>query len=167
ESELFGYEKGAFTDANRSKPGLLEEGDKGTIFFDEIGDMDPILQKKLLRVLEEKSFRRLGGLKKIYADFRVIAAPNQHLERLVSEGKFREDLFYRLNMMPVFLPPLRDRENDVIKLAKYFIARFNTEYRKSVEGLSLDAESLLINYPWPGNVRELQHVIEKAVILTD
>lgn len=167
ESELFGYEKGAFTDANRSKPGLLEEADKGTIFFDEIGDMDPILQKKLLRVLEEKSFRRLGGLKKIYADFRVIAATNQQLERLVSEGKFREDLFYRLNMMPVFLPPLRDRKNDVIKLARYFTVRFNREYRKSVEGLSHDAESLLINYPWPGNVRELKNVIERIMIVNN
>ncbi len=105
ESELFGYEKGAFTDANRSKPGLLEEADKGTIFFDEIGDMDLILQKKILRVLEEKSFRRLGGLKKVYADFRIIASTNRNLEAQVSEGKFREDLYYRLNVMPFFLPP--------------------------------------------------------------
>ena len=144
ESELFGYEKGAFTDANRLKPGLLEEADKGTIFFDEIGDMDSILQKKILRVLEEKSFRRLGGLKKVHADFRIIAATNKKLESLVSDGKFREDLFYRLNVMLIFLPPLREREKDVLLLAKFFIDRFNKEYRKKTERLSTEVESLII-----------------------
>ena len=167
ESELFGYEKGAFTDANRLKPGLLEEADKGTIFFDEIGDMDSILQKKILRVLEEKSFRRLGGLKKVHADFRIIAATNKKLESLVSDGKFREDLFYRLNVMLIFLPPLREREKDVLLLAKFFIDRFNKEYRKKTERLSTEVESLLIRYPWPGNVRELKNVIERIMILND
>ncbi|MEW6374855.1 MAG: sigma-54 dependent transcriptional regulator [Thermodesulfobacteriota bacterium] len=167
ESELFGYEKGAFTDANRSKPGLLEEADKGTIFFDEIGDMDLILQKKILRVLEEKSFRRLGGLKKVYADFRIIASTNRNLETLVSEVKFREDLYYRLNVMPIFLPPLREREEDVLLLAKFFIAKFNKEYRKKVEGLSPEAESFLARHPWPGNVRELKNVIERIMIVNE
>jgi len=167
ESELFGYEKGAFTDANRSKPGLLEEADKGTIFFDEIGDMDLILQKKILRVLEEKSFRRLGGLKKVYADFRVIASTNRNLEALVPQGKFREDLYYRLNVMPFFLPPLREREKDALLLAKFFISKFNKEYRKKVEGLSPKAESLLVSYPWPGNVRELRNLIERIMIVND
>lgn len=167
ESELFGYEKGAFTDANRSKPGLLEEADKGIIFFDEIGDMDLSLQKKILRALEEKSFRRLGGLKKIHADFGIIASTNRNLEALIAEGKFREDLYYRLNVMPFFLPPLREREKDALLLAKYFIAKFNKEYRKKVESLSPKAESLLVSYPWPGNVRELKNVIERIMIVYD
>jgi len=167
ESEMFGYEKGAFTDANRSKPGLFEESDKGTIFFDEIGDMDPVLQKKMLRVLEEKSFRRLGSLKKIHAAFRIIAATNKGLEGLVSEGKFREDLYYRLNVMPIFLPPLKSREEDTLLLAKYFIARFNKAYRKNVEGISPEAEALLMSYPWPGNVRELRNVVERIMIVND
>jgi two-component system response regulator AtoC len=167
ESELFGYEKGAFTDANRSKPGLLEEADKGTIFFDEIGDMDLILQKKILRVLEEKSFRRLGSLKKIHSDFRVIASTNRNLEALVSEGMFREDLYYRLNVMPIFLPPLKEREGDAALLAKFFIAKFNKEYRKKVEGLSPEVESLLVQYPWPGNIRELKNVIERIMIVNN
>jgi len=167
ESELFGYEKGAFTDANRSKPGLLEEADKGTIFFDEIGDMDLSLQKKILRVLEEKSFRRLGGLKKIHADFGIIASTNRNLEALIAEGKFREDLYYRLNVMPIFLPPLRERGKDAHLLSKFFIAKFNKEYRKKVEGLSPEAESFFIRYPWPGNVRELKNVIERIMIVYD
>lgn len=167
ESELLGYEKGAFTDANRSKPGLLEEADKGTIFFDEIGDMDLILQKKLLRVLEEKSFRRLGGLKKIHTDFQIIAATSRNLENLISEGIFREDLYYRLNVMPIFLPPLMERGNDAILLIKFFIAKFNKEYRKKVENLSPEIEPLLLSYPWPGNVRELRNVIERIMILND
>lgn len=167
ESELFGYEKGAFTDANRSKPGLLEEADKGTIFFDEIGDMDLILQKKVLRVLEEKSFRRLGGLKKIHADFQIIAATSRNLENLISEGKFRKDLYYRLNVMPVFLPPLREREKDTILLVKFFTAKFNKEYRKKIESVSPEVESLLLQYQWPGNVRELRNVIERIMIVND
>lgn len=167
ESELFGYEKGAFTDANRSKPGLLEEADKGTIFFDEIGDMDLTLQKKILRVLEEKSYRPLGGLKRIHSDFQTVAATNRDLERLISQNKFREDLYYRLNVMPIFLPPLRERGNDAILLANYFIAKFNRAYKKKVENLSPEVESLLLQYPWPGNVRELRNVIERVMIVND
>jgi two-component system response regulator AtoC len=167
ESELFGYEKGAFTDANRSKPGLLEEADKGTIFFDEIGDMDLTLQKKILRVLEEKSFRPLGGLKRIHSDFQTVAATNRDLERLISQDKFREDLYYRLNVMPIFLPPLRERGNDAILLANYFIAKFNRAYKKKVENLSPEVESLLLHYRWPGNVRELRNLIERIMIVND
>lgn len=167
ESELFGYEKGAFTDANRSKPGLLEEADKGTIFFDEIGDMELILQKKILRVLEEKSFRRLGSLKKVHSDFKIIASTNRNLETLISEGMFREDLYYRLNVMPIFLPPLRERERDAALLTKFFIAKFNKEYKRMVEGLSPEVEPLLVQYPWPGNVRELKNVIERIMIVND
>lgn len=167
ESEMFGYEKGAFTDANRSKPGLFEESDKGTLFLDEIGDMDPVLQKKMLRVLEEKTFRRVGGLRPIHVDFRLIAATNKNLESMVSEGKFREDLYYRLNVMPVVLPPLKEREEDVLLLSKYFIAKFNKAYRKRVEYISKQAQGLLINYAWPGNVRELRNAIERIMIVHD
>jgi DNA-binding NtrC family response regulator len=167
ESEMFGYEKGAFTDANRSKPGLLEESDKGTLFLDEIGDMDPVLQKKMLRVLEEKSFRRVGGLRPIHVDFRLIAATNKNLEAMVSKGMFREDLYYRLNVMPVVLPPLKDRENDSLLLAEYFIAKFNKAYRKKVKHISGQAQALLVNYQWPGNVRELRNVIERVMIVND
>jgi DNA-binding NtrC family response regulator len=165
ESEMFGYEKGAFTDANRSKPGLFEESDKGTLFLDEIGDMDPVLQKKMLRVLEEKSFRRVGGLRPIHVDFRLIAATNKNLETMASNGMFREDLYYRLNVMPVVLPPLKDRENDSLLLAEHFIVRFNKAYRKKVKGISEQAQALLLNYPWPGNVRELRNVIERIMIV--
>jgi DNA-binding NtrC family response regulator len=167
ESELFGYEKGAFTDANQSKPGLIEEADKGTLFFDEIGDTDLNLQKKLLRVLEEKSFRRLGGLKKIQVDFQIITATNKNLETLVSQGIFREDLYYRLQVMPVVLPPLRERDRDVVLIAKYFLDHFNKKFKKNVLSLSPPAEDILLKYPWPGNVRELKNVIERIVIAND
>lgn len=168
ESELFGYEKGAFTDANHSKPGLLEEADKGTILFDEIGDMDLSLQKKLLRVLEEKSFRRLGGLRKIQVDFQIIAATNKNLEALVSEGRFREDLYYRLQVIPIWLPPLRERDRDAILLSKYFLQYFNKKFkRKNLPSLSPQAEDIILNYSWPGNVRELKNVIERVVIAND
>ena len=167
ESEMFGYEKGAFTDASRSKPGLLEESDGGTLFLDEIGDMEPVLQKKMLRVLEEKTFRRVGGLNKIRVDFKIIAATNKNLEAMVSEETFREDLYYRLNVMPIILPPLRERENDVLLLAKYFIAKFNRAYRKNVERISEEAQTLLMNYSWPGNVRELRNMIERIMIVND
>jgi two-component system, NtrC family, response regulator AtoC len=167
ESELFGYEKGAFTDANQSKPGLIEEADKGTIFFDEIGDMDLNLQKKLLRVLEERSFRRLGGLKKIQVDFQIITATNKNLEALISQGIFREDLYYRLQVMPVVLPPLRERDRDVVLIAKYFLDHFNKKFKKNVLSLSPTAADILLKYPWPGNVRELKNVIERIVIAND
>lgn len=167
ESELFGYEKGAFTDANQSKPGLIEEADKGTLFFDEIGDMDVNLQKKLLRVLEEKSFRRLGGLKKIQVDFQIITATNKKLEELVSQGRFRADLFYRLQVMPITLPPLRERGRDAVLIAKYFVDQFNKKFRKNVMSFSAPAEEVLLKYPWPGNVRELRNVIERIVIAND
>lgn len=167
ESEMFGYEKGAFTDANRAKPGLLEEANKGTIFFDEIGDMDLVLQKKILRVLEERSFRRLGSLKTTKADFQVLAATNRNIENLISEGAFRKDLFYRLNVMPIFLPSLRERGDDIILLMKYFIEKFNREYKKKVRDISPQVVPLLCNYSWPGNVRELRNVIERIMIVNE
>lgn len=167
ESELFGYEKGAFTDAKRSKPGLLAEADDGTLFFDEIGDMEPALQKKVLRVLEEKCFRPLGSLNRVHANFQVVAATNRNLAEMVASGRFREDLYYRLNVMPISLPPLRERGGDAVLLAKYFVSRFNKEYRKKIEGLSHEVESILVRYPWPGNVRELRNVIERIMIVTD
>ena len=167
ESEVFGYEKGAFTGADRSKPGLLEEAHRGIMFFDEIGEMDLPIQKKMLRVLEEKSFRRLGGVKKITTDFQIISATNQKLEDLVAAGKFRGELFYRLNIMPIFLPPLREREGDIELLSKFFVSKFNKEYRKKVKNFSDEAISMLNGYPWPGNVRELRNVIERILIVQD
>lgn len=167
ESELFGYESGAFTDARRSKPGLLAEADEGTVFFDEIGDMDPVLQKKILRVLEEKSFRPLGSLTRIQVNFQVVAATNRNLEQLMAAGRFRDDLYYRLNVMPISLPPLRERGDDAVLLARYFVSVFNKEYRKNVEGLSHKVESVLARYAWPGNVRELKNVIERIMIVFD
>jgi DNA-binding NtrC family response regulator len=167
ESELFGHERGAFTDARQQKRGLLETGDGGTVFLDEIGEMTPGLQAKLLRFLEEKAFKRVGGLADIRVDVRVIAATNRNLEEEVKAGKFREDLFYRLQVMPVVLPPLRERRGDIPLLAAYYIDRFNREFRKRVRGLSSAATRLVEQYTWPGNVRELRNAIERAMLLTD
>ena len=167
ESELFGHERGAFTDARQQKRGLFETADRGTIFLDEIGEMTPALQSKLLRFLEEKTFKRVGGLSDVRVDVRVIAATNRHLEDEVKAGKFREDLFYRLQVMPILLPPLRERRGDVSLLANYFIDRFNREFRKRVRGLSPAAAEVLQQYQWPGNIRELRNAIERAMLLID
>jgi transcriptional regulator with PAS, ATPase and Fis domain len=167
ESELFGHERGAFTDARQQKKGLFETADGGTVFLDEIGEMTPGLQAKLLRFLEEKTFKRVGGLGDIRVDVRVIAATNRDLEREVKAGRFREDLFYRLQVMPIGLPALRERRGDVALLASFYIDRFNREFRKRVRGLSDAAASQLDQYAWPGNVRELKNAIERAMLLVD
>jgi two-component system, NtrC family, response regulator AtoC len=167
ESELFGHERGAFTDARQQKRGLLETADGGTVFLDEIGEMTPGLQAKLLRFLEEKTFKRVGGLADIRVDVRVIAATNRHLEDEVSHGKFREDLFYRLQVMPIALPPLRERRGDIPLLAAYYIDVFNREFKRHVRGLSADATTMLEQYQWPGNIRELRNAIERAMLLVE
>jgi two-component system, NtrC family, response regulator AtoC len=167
ESELFGHERGAFTDARQQKRGLFETADGGTVFLDEIGEMTASLQAKLLRFLEEKTFKRVGGLADMRVDVRVIAATNRDLEGEVKAGKFREDLFYRLQVMPIRLPPLRERRGDIPLLANYFIDRFNGEFRKRVRGLSPAATDVLQHYAWPGNVRELRNAIERAMLLID
>jgi len=167
ESELFGHERGAFTDARQQKRGLLESADGGTVFLDEIGEMAPNLQAKLLRFLEEKMFKRVGGSADVQVDVRVIAATNRNLEERVRDGLFRDDLYYRLNVLPVKLPPLRDRADDIPVLAKYFIDVFNREFRKQVTGVSADVLEALQHYPWPGNVRELRNAVERAVLLVD
>lgn len=165
ESELFGYEKGAFTDAKGTKKGLLELADGGSIFFDEIGDMGMTLQPKLLRVLDEQRFRRVGGVRDISVDVRVITATNKDLKALINQGRFREDLYYRLKVMTIDIPPLRERREDIIPLAEWFIKENERTMGKDVEGLTKEAEGILINYPWPGNIRELKNIIERAVIL--
>jgi len=167
ESELFGHERGAFTDARQQKRGLLETADGGTVFLDEIGEMTPGLQSKLLRFLEEKTFKRVGGLADVRVDVRVVAATNRDLDKDVKAGKFREDLFYRLQVMPIVLPPLRERRGDVLLLANFYIDQFNREFRKKIHGLSPAAVSLLEQYQWPGNVRELRNAIERAMLLVD
>jgi DNA-binding NtrC family response regulator len=167
ESELFGHERGAFTDARQQKIGLLESADGGTVFLDEIGEMVPALQAKLLRVLEEKAFKRVGGSADVHVDVRVIAATNRDLEDAVKQGRFREDLYYRLNVMQVTLPPLRDRASDVPLLVNYYIDVFNREFRKQVRGVTPQALELLKAYRWPGNVRELRNAVERAMLLTD
>ena len=167
ESELFGHERGAFTDARQQKRGLFETADGGTIFLDEIGEMTPGLQSKLLRFLEEKAFKRVGGLADVRVDVRVVAATNRDLEEEVRSGRFREDLFYRLQVMPIPLPPLRERRGDIPLLANHYIDRFNREFRKRVRGMSPAAAALLEQYQWPGNVRELRNAIERAMLLID
>lgn len=166
EAELFGYEKGAFTGAVVSKPGKFELADRGTLFLDEIGDLSISLQAKLLRILQEQSFERLGGTKTIKVDVRIIAATNRDLEDMVKKGLFREDLYWRLNVVPVFLPPLRERKEDIPVLIEYFLKRFNREYGKKVSFTS-EALERLINYSWPGNIRELENTIERMVILAE
>jgi two-component system response regulator AtoC len=167
ESELFGHERGAFTDARQQKRGLLETADGGTVFLDEIGEMTTGLQSKLLRFLEEKTFKRVGGLADVRVDVRVVAATNRDLEKDVKAEKFREDLFYRLQVMPIVLPPLRERKGDLLLLANFYIDQFNREFRKKIRGLSPAAGSLLEQYQWPGNVRELRNAIERAMLLVD
>jgi two-component system, NtrC family, response regulator PilR len=165
ESELFGHMRGAFTGADANKKGLLEVAERGTIFLDEIGEMSAVMQVKLLRVLQERRFRRVGGLEELQADIRVIAATNQDLTRLTSEGRFREDLYYRINVIPIVLPPLRDRREDVPLLAEHFLAKYAEQMGKAITGISRTAMDLLIGHDWPGNIRELENVIERAVAL--
>ncbi|MEO8682512.1 MAG: sigma-54 dependent transcriptional regulator [Vicinamibacterales bacterium] len=167
ESELFGHERGAFTGADRQKRGLLESADGGTVFLDEIGEMLPLLQAKLLRFLEEKTFKRVGGSTDVKVDVRVIAATNRSLQEEVKKEKFREDLFYRLNVMPVNLPPLRERCEDIPLLLDHYIGIFNAEFRKRIRGVSPEALAALKAYSWPGNVRELRNAVERAMLLTD
>ncbi|HEV3308751.1 MAG TPA: sigma-54 dependent transcriptional regulator [Candidatus Sulfotelmatobacter sp.] len=165
ESELFGYEKGAFTGANTSKPGKFELADKGTLFLDEIGDVPPVTQVKLLRVLQEREFERLGGTKTVKVDVRLIAATNRDLREALEQGTFREDLYYRLNVVPIDIAPLRQRKEDIPDLANLFISRFSGDSGKPVEGITREAMQVLVNYHWPGNVRELQNIIERACAL--
>jgi DNA-binding NtrC family response regulator len=167
ESELFGHERGAFTDARQQKRGLLESSDGGTVFLDEIGEMAPQLQAKLLRFLEEKAFKRVGGVADIRVDVRVIAATNRNLEDDVKKGRFREDLYYRLNVVPIVLPPLRTRAEDVPALVHYFVDAYNQEFRKRVRGVTDDAMRKLKAYGWPGNIRELRNAIERAMLLAE
>jgi len=165
ESELFGHEKGAFTDAKATKKGLFELADGGTVFLDEIGDMEMGMQAKLLRFLEERTFRRIGGSKMIPVDVRIISATNKDLLKAIEDKSFRNDLYYRLQVIPIFLPPLRERKEDILVMANYFLQIFNREFHKNVTGVSKTAEKMLLGYHWPGNVRELRNVIERAIIL--
>ncbi len=166
ESELFGFEKGAFTGAVASKPGKFELADKGTLFLDEIGDVPPVTQVKLLRVLQEREFERLGGTKTVKVDVRLIAATNRDLREALEQGTFREDLYYRLNVVPIDIAPLRERREDIPDLANLFVTRFAGDSGKVIEGITPEAMQILANYHWPGNVRELQNVIERACALT-
>jgi two-component system, NtrC family, response regulator AtoC len=165
ESELFGHEKGAFTDAKTSKKGLFELADGGTVFLDEIGDMEVGMQAKLLRFLEDRTFRRIGGAKVIPVDVRIISATNKDLLKAIEEKVFRNDLYYRLQVIPIFLPSLRERKEDIIVLVNHFMETFAREFNKPIKGISSMAEKLLVEYNWPGNIRELKNVIERAIIL--
>lgn len=167
ESELFGYEKGAFTDAKQQKRGLVELADEGTLFLDEISTLDIALQAKLLRFLETGTFKRVGGLRDVEVDLRVVAATNQDLEVLCRQEKFRKDLFYRLNVCPIYLPTLAERKDDILPLARHFIVHYNQKFNKAIQGLEPDAERLFLRYSWPGNVRELRNAIERAMIFED
>jgi DNA-binding NtrC family response regulator len=167
ETELFGYDKGAFTDAKTMKKGLFEMADGGTVFLDEISEMHINMQSKFLRVLEDQTFRRVGGVKDLSVDVQVVASTNRNLEQAVREGKFREDLFYRLAVVPIQIPPLRDRTEDIPLLIDHFIRNYNFQFRKHVEGITPEGLKLLMNYSWPGNVRELKNAIERAMILAD
>ncbi len=165
ESELFGYEKGAFTDAKGKKRGLLEKADGGTLFLDEIGEMSMSLQAKLLRLIENKRFRRLGSTEDINVDIRIIAATNIDLNKAIEENKFRKDLYYRLNVLRIEVPPLRKRKDDILVLAAYFLDHFSQKFSKQIKDFSDEAKELMLNYNWPGNVRELKNSIERIVIL--
>jgi transcriptional regulator with PAS, ATPase and Fis domain len=167
ESELFGYEKGAFTDAKAQKRGIFELADRGTLFLDEIGEIPLMLQAKLLRVLEEQSFRRLGGLKDIQLNLRVIAATNRNLRDQVTAGHFRQDLYFRLNVIHVTIPALRERRDDIVPLARFFVNHYNQKFKRQIEGITPEAARLLLDHDWPGNVRELRNAIERAMILEE
>src|SRR3954454_10023015 len=167
ESELFGYEKGAFTDARSQKRGIFELADKGTLFLDEIGEIPLLLQAQLLRVLEAQSFRRLGGLKDIQLDLRVLAATNKNLREAVKEGAVRQDLYFRLNVIQILIPALRERPEDVLPLTRFFIEHYNRKFKRSIEAVSDDAARLMLAHDWPGNVRELRNAVERAMILEE
>jgi transcriptional regulator with PAS, ATPase and Fis domain len=167
ESELFGYEAGAFTDAKRPKRGLIELAHGGTVFLDEIGEMHPALQAKILQVLEEKTFRRVGGTKSLEVDTRIIAATNRDLKAAVESGAFRQDLYYRLNVINILLPTLHERNADVMPLIEHYIHHYSRELRKPVKTVSDEARELLVRYDWPGNVRELLNTVERIMILED
>jgi transcriptional regulator with PAS, ATPase and Fis domain len=166
ESELFGYEKGAFTGATTSKPGKFELADKGTLFLDEIGDVPPAIQVKLLRVLQERQFERLGGTKTIKVDVRLVAATNRDLRAALEDGTFREDLYYRLNVVPIDIAPLREHKEDIPELVNLFLSRFAQDSGKKLSGISPQALKMLMDYHWPGNVRELQNILERASALS-
>jgi two-component system response regulator AtoC len=167
ESELFGYEKGAFTDARASKAGILEIASGGSIFLDEIGEMPMPVQAKLLRVLEDQCFRRLGGVRDIQVDVRVVAATNRKLSEAIEEGRFRLDLYYRLNVIQVVLPALRERREDILPLTEHFIRIYNAKFKRSIQGISHQAVAALMSHSWPGNVRELRNVVERAMVLEE
>ncbi len=167
EAEFFGYEKGAFTGANRGREGFFELSDGGTLFFDEIGEMEVTLQAKLLRAIETKRFYRIGGRREIESDVRIITATNRDLRKMVKEGRFREDLYYRLNVVEIHIPPLRERKEDILPLAEHFLRHFSRKYSRDVEGFTKRAQRELLEYPWPGNVRELKNVVERAVLFTE
>src|SRR5881398_2507571 len=167
ESELFGHEKGAFTGADKQRIGRFEQADGGTLFLDEIGDMSPSTQAKILRVLQEHEFERLGGTRTLRVDVRLVAATNRDLAGMVSSGQFREDLYYRLNVVSIEMPPLRERKDDIVPLANAFIQRFSAELKKKIDGLEPDAQKLLMRYNWPGNIRELENTIERAILLAE
>jgi transcriptional regulator with GAF, ATPase, and Fis domain len=167
ESELFGHERGAFTGADRQKRGLIEMADGGTVFLDEIGEMVPLLQAKLLRFLEEKAFKRVGGSTDIRVDVRVIAATNRDLTEEVKKGHFRSDLYYRLNVVPIQLPALRQRPGDIPRLVHFYVDLYNTEFRKKIKQVTSAAMARLQAYDWPGNVRELRNAVERAMLLAD
>src|SRR5437762_2445152 len=167
ESELFGHEKGAFTGADKQRIGRFEQADGGSLFLDEVGDMSPNTQAKILRVLQEHEFERLGGTRTLRVDVRVITATNRNLASMVAAGLFREDLYYRLNVVSIDMPPLRERKDDIEQLAKFFLRRFAGELKKRIDGLSPDALKLLMRYNWPGNIRELENSIERAVLLAE
>ena len=165
ESELFGHMRGSFTGADANKKGLLEVAERGTVFLDEIGEMSAVMQVKLLRVLQERKFRRVGGLEELQADIRVIAATNQDLTKAIAEGRFREDLYYRINVIPISLPPLRERREDIPLIAEHFMVKYSEQMEKEITGISHDAMDLLVHHDWPGNIRELENVMERAVAL--
>ncbi len=165
ESELMGHEKGAFTDAKTAKKGLFEIAEGGTVFLDEIGDMKPDLQAKLLRFIENKVFRRVGGHRDIFVDVRIIAATNKNLDELVRTGKFREDLYYRLNVIPIRIPPLRERPEDIIPLAEHYLSEFSREFKRPQQRISENAKRWMLSHNWPGNVREMRNIVERAIIL--
>jgi two-component system, NtrC family, response regulator AtoC len=167
ESELFGHERGAFTGADKQRIGRFEQADGGTLFLDEIGDMSPSTQAKILRVLQEHEFERLGGTRTLRVDVRLITATNRDLSNMVETGQFREDLYYRLNVVSIEMPPLRERKDDIVPLANAFIRRFSGELKKRIEGLEADAQKTLMRYNWPGNIRELENTIERAMLLAE
>jgi DNA-binding NtrC family response regulator len=167
ESELFGHEKGAFTSADKQRIGRFEQADGGSLFLDEVGDMSPSTQAKILRVLQEHEFERLGGTRTLRVDVRLIAATNRSLPLMVAQGLFREDLYYRLNVVSVEMPALRERKEDVVPLAEFFLRRFSAELKKKIDGLTPEGQKMLVRYNWPGNIRELENSVERAVLLTE